>query len=160
MSTWEGPTLAAGKRSLSNAVTPVERGGALPPSSSDEELSSGDEQLPPAPPPRSAPPPEDDGPVFRGAAAGLLLSFLAAALLPTLLPGVAARTVLLAALGSGVVLVLSFLAVAPLFRSMPLWVVVFLVCACVGGLVGGVVGDAVSALPAMQALQRALPWRK
>jgi hypothetical protein len=98
--------------------------------------------------------------VFRGAAAGLLLSFLAAALLPTLLPGVAARTVLLAALGSGVALVLSFLAVAPLFRSMPLWVAVFLVCACVGGLVGGVVGDAVSALPAMQALQRALPWRR
>ena len=154
---WEGPLLGAGRRPLSRVVTPITR--PAPADADDEEALSSDDENPP--PPRAAlPPAEDDGPVIRGAAAGLLLSFFAAALAPTLLPGVAARAVLLGALAAAVLLASSFLAVGPLFRRLPLWLLVFLACACMGGLVGGVVGDAVSALPAMAALRRALPWAR
>lgn len=89
----------------------------------------------------------------------MVLFFAAAALTPTLFPGVVAHTVVLCAAGSALLLVVTTIAAAPLFSKLPLWAAVFLVSGCVGALVGGVVGDAVSALPAMRALRAALPWR-
>jgi hypothetical protein len=152
---WEGPTLEKGARPyLSKVVTPLVRSGAPPDegfTNADDSGSGEDAPL--------APPLEDDGPVLRAATGGVFFFFIAAALVPTLLPGVAARHVLLAAMALGVSIVVVALAAASLLQRVPLWVTVFLVCGCLGGLLGGVVGDAVGALPALRALRAALHGR-